>query len=75
MPSLPPAQLVEALHWRYATQKFDPTKKISGVSWKALEEALVLTPSSIGLQPWKFFVVTDNALKERLNRRRGISRR
>lgn len=66
MKSLAPAQVVEALHWRYATQKFDPTKKIADETWSALEEALVLTPSSIGLQPWKFFVVTDSALKERL---------
>lgn len=64
--SVPPAQLVAALHWRYATQKFDPTKLIPEATWQALEEALVLTPSSIGLQPWKFIVVTDRTLKERL---------
>lgn len=66
MTPISPATLVEALHWRYATQKFDPVKKIPDATWQALEEALVLTPSSIGLQPWKFFVVTDGALKERL---------
>jgi nitroreductase len=63
---LSPAELVGALHWRYATQRFDPARKIPDACWAALEEALVLTPSSIGLQPWKFFVVTDGALKERL---------
>ena len=41
MKSLAPAQVVEALHWRYATQKFDPTKKIPDETWSALEEALV----------------------------------
>jgi nitroreductase len=66
MKPIAPIELVHALHWRYATQKFDPAKKIPGETWAALEEALVLTPSSIGLQPWKFFVVTDSALKERL---------
>ena len=66
MNPLPAAQLVQALHWRYATQKFDPAKKIPDAKWEALEEALVLTPSSIGLQPWKFIVITDGALKERL---------
>ncbi|MDB6094152.1 MAG: nitroreductase [Verrucomicrobia bacterium] len=63
---LPPAQLLESLHWRYATQKFDPAKKIPEASWHALEQALVLTPSSIGLQPWKFVVVTDPAMKAKL---------
>jgi nitroreductase len=66
MNQLSPKQVVEALHWRYATQKFDATKVIPDPTWQALEEALVLTPSSIGLQPWKFVVVTDRELKERL---------
>jgi nitroreductase len=66
MNPIPPAQLVDALHWRYATQKFDPVRKIPEATWQALEEALVLTPSSIGLQPWKFIVVRDHALKVRL---------
>lgn len=34
--------------------------------WGALEQALVLTPSSIGLQPWRFLVVTDPSVRERL---------
>jgi nitroreductase len=63
---IPPQQLVDALNWRYATKKFDPTKKIPTDIWSALEASLVLAPSSIGLQPWKFFVVTDPALKTEL---------
>lgn len=61
-----PQQLTEALNWRYATKKFDPTKTIGEAEWQALEQSLVLSPSSIGLQPWKFFVVTERATKERL---------
>jgi nitroreductase len=61
-----PQQLVDALNWRYATKKFDPAKKIPADTWAALEQSLVLSPSSIGLQPWKFFVVTDPTLKMRL---------
>ena len=61
-----PSQLVDALNWRYATKKFDPAKTIPADVWAALEQALVLAPSSIGLQPWKFFVVTDPALKAQL---------
>lgn len=61
-----PAQLTAALTWRYATKKFDPAKKIPAEQWSALEQALILAPSSIGLQPWKFFVVTDPAVKTQL---------
>jgi nitroreductase len=63
---LPPDQLVSALNWRYATKKFDPAKKIPADVWAALEQALILAPSSMGLQPWKFVVVTNPAVKERL---------
>ncbi len=66
MNSIPTATLLQALHWRYATKKFDPTRKIPALEWQALEEALVLSPSSVGLQPWKFIVVTDSAMKEKL---------
>jgi nitroreductase len=61
-----PQQLVDALNWRYATKKFDPEKKIPAEQWDALEQSLVLSPSSIGLQPWKFFVVTEQAKKVQL---------
>ena len=63
---IPPAQLIAALQWRYAVKKFDQTKKIPAADWHALEQSLVLAPSSIGLQPWKFFVVTDAAVKAQL---------
>lgn len=61
-----PETLLHALHWRYATKKFDPAKKIPDADWHALELALVLSPSSVGLQPWKFLIVTDSAMKARL---------
>lgn len=59
-------QLLHQLRWRYATKKFDPTKKIPDDTWQTLEEALVLTPSSFGLQPWKFIVVTDPDIRKTL---------
>jgi nitroreductase len=59
-------ELLRCLEWRYATKIFDPSKKISAADWKALEEALVLSPSSYGLQPWKFLVVTDRDVREKL---------
>jgi nitroreductase len=59
-------QLIGQLNWRYATKQFDPQRKISTEEWAALEDALILTPSSYGLQPWKFVVVADPAVRERL---------
>jgi nitroreductase len=58
--------LLDPLRWRYATKQFDSAKPISAETWKVLEESLVLTPSSYGLQPWKFIVITDAALKAKL---------
>jgi nitroreductase len=58
--------LLHQLKWRYATKKFDPARKISAEDWQVLAEALVLTPSSFGLQPWKFWVVTSSELKAQL---------
>ncbi len=66
MKCLEPAVLIESLKWRYATKQFDPSRKIPGPIWEALEDALILTPSSYGLQPWHFFVVTDQDLKSAL---------
>lgn len=66
MNPLRPSDLIEALQWRYATKKFDPARKISPDEWAALEQSLILAPSSFGLQPWKFIVVTDQATKAAL---------
>ena len=66
MAAATPDAVVAQLRWRYATKKFDPTKVIPLDTWAALEQALVLTPSSYGLQPWRFFVVTDPTVKAQL---------
>jgi nitroreductase len=58
--------LLSQLKWRYATKQFDPTRKIDPETWAALEESLILSPSSFGLQPWRFYVITDRATKEKL---------
>jgi len=52
-------ELLNALEWRYATKRFDTTKKIPAEVWQALERALILTPTSYGLQPYRFIVLTD----------------
>jgi nitroreductase len=64
---IPERTVTDALHWRYATKKFDAARKIPGATWAALEEALVLSPSTFGIQPWKFVVVTDHATREKLS--------
>ena len=66
MATLLPSDLLEQQQWRYATKQFNPNKRIPDEVWQALEDSLVLTPSSYGLQPWKFIVVTDPAIKEQL---------
>jgi nitroreductase len=58
--------VLEQLRWRYATKKFDPGRTIPEEDWEALSEALILTPSSFGLQPWKFWVVTNPEVKLKL---------
>jgi nitroreductase len=60
------SEVLEALHWRYATKKFDSSKKIPQETWAKLEEALVLSPSSFGMQPYRFVVVTDPNVKQEL---------
>jgi len=66
MNSITNEQLNRALEWRYATKVFDATKKIPTATWATLERALVLSPSSFGLQPYKFLVITDATLRARL---------
>lgn len=66
MATIAPEDLVSALRWRYAVKCFDPARRIEPAHWSALEDSLVLTPSSIGLQPWRFVVVTDETVKAKL---------
>lgn len=58
--------LLAALRFRYATKAFDPDQKIPAETWDAFEESLVLTPSSFGLQPWKFLIVENPEIREKL---------
>lgn len=64
MATLNAEDIIEQLNWRYATKEFDSSKKIPTETIAALQEALVLTPSSFGLQPWKFFIVEDQSVKD-----------
>ncbi len=63
---LAPGSLESALNWRYAVKTFDASRQIEPSTWAALENSLVMSPSSYGLQPWKFLVITDAALRAEL---------
>jgi nitroreductase len=65
-PPVSPETLDSRLRWRYAVKAFDPARKIPPATWSSLEEALVLSPSSFGLQTWKFFVVDSPDLRKKL---------
>lgn len=58
--------ILEKLNWRYATKRFDTSKKVSDKDFEMLIEAVRLSPSSWGLQPWKFVVVKDKSIREKL---------
>ena len=56
---------IDDLNWRYATKKFDAAKKISAKDLETLLEAIQLTASSYGLQPYEIIVVKDADLREK----------
>jgi nitroreductase len=59
-------EIQNALEWRYATKRFDPSRKLNPEDWKVLESSLLLAPSSYGLQPWKFLVVENPGVRAEL---------
>ena len=60
------SSLLENLNWRYATKKFDATKKISDADLNTLKEAVRLAASSYGLQPYKVVIVENPEIREQL---------
>jgi nitroreductase len=57
---------IENLNWRYATKKFDSTKKISSEDLEKLKEAIQLSASSYGLQPYKVLIIEDQDTRKKL---------
>lgn len=66
MTTIPAPQLLDALQWRYATKAFDPQRKIPAATWETLVRSLVLSPSSYGLQPYRFLVVENRDTRQQL---------
>lgn len=56
--------ITESMNWRYATKKFDVNKKIDEETLELLLESLRLSPSSYGLQPWKFVLVSNKDIRK-----------
>ncbi len=59
-------QILEAFQFRHATKKFDPEKKISQDDFQFILETARLSPSSIGIEPWKFVVIQNQQLRNKL---------
>jgi nitroreductase len=60
------SKIIEDLNWRYATDLFDPNKKVSDTNLKILKETLRLTATSYGLQCMKIFNVESKEIRELL---------
>ena len=59
-------KLIENLKWRYATKKYDTTKKVSEDDLQQIKEAIRLSPSSYGLQAFKILDIKDKDIREKL---------
>ena len=59
-------EIIELQHQRYATKKFDPTRRISDEDWAALVEVGRLAPSSFGFEPWKMLLLNNEGMKQDL---------
>ncbi|WP_456378053.1 NAD(P)H-dependent oxidoreductase [Lutibacter sp.] len=57
--------ILKSLEWRYATKKFDPSKKLSNQQIDTLKKAFNLTATSFGLQPIKMIVISNKELQEK----------
>ena len=58
--------LIDNLKWRYATKKFDTSKKVSEKDIEFLKDAVNLSASSYGLQPYKVLLIKDEKIREKL---------
>ncbi len=59
-------RFMEAMQFRHATKEFDSEKKISDEDFNTILEYGILSPSSFGFEPWRFVIVQDTALREKM---------
>lgn len=60
------SNFIKNANWRYATKKFDTTKKISKQDLETLKEAIRLSASSFGLQPYRILIIENPELRAKL---------
>ncbi|KGQ70882.1 NAD(P)H-dependent oxidoreductase [Chelonobacter oris] len=66
MESLTKQQVLDAFHFRAATRRYDPVKKVSKDDFDYILQLARLSPSSVGSEPWKFLVVQNPELRQKL---------
>lgn len=59
-------KILEAFHFRHATKEFDQSKTISDEDFKFILETGRLSPSSFSSEPWKFVVVQNEQLRNKI---------
>jgi len=57
---------IENQNWRYATKRYDATKKVSDTDLATLKEAIRLSTSSYGLQPYKVLIIENEEIRKQL---------
>ena len=60
------SNFINDANWRYATKKFDATKKVSNEDFEILKEAIQLSASSYGLQPYKVFIIENPEIRAKI---------
>lgn len=61
-------QILQAFNFRHATKRFNPDKKVSAEDFHTIIESGRLSPSSIGAEPWRFLVVQNEDLRQKLKK-------
>lgn len=61
-------QILQAFNFRHATKRFNPDEKVSAEDFHTIIESGRLSPSSIGAEPWRFLVVQNEDLRQKLKK-------
>ncbi|RDU73342.1 NAD(P)H-dependent oxidoreductase [Helicobacter aurati] len=59
-------KILESCNFRHACKSFDSTQKIAEHDFMTILESARLSPSSFGLEPWKFLVIRDMSLRDKI---------
>jgi nitroreductase len=59
-------EILDAYEFRHATKQFDPNKKVADDDFQFIMETGRLSPSSFGFEPWRFLVIQDPGLRDKI---------